>query len=82
MLTKDNKWGREEMWETQFQMAKEDLIDPATGRRTSRPVLTQEKCDDLTNGTFRLGKNAMTEAELLFTFFHFYTRIFDWKTEA
>jgi len=69
-FTVDNKWGRDERWDTKF------FQDPEDGK------LTPDLCRELTNGKFELDKNHMREAELLFTFFHFYTRIFDWKTEA
>ena len=31
---------------------------------------------------FHMYKNKMSVGDLLFTFFHYYTRIFDWKEEA
>ncbi|CAD7949196.1 unnamed protein product, partial [Amoebophrya sp. A25] len=69
-LVQDGKWGRDDRWDTKFFSEKE------------QGPLTAERCRELTGGKFHLGQNKMSLAELLFTFFHFYTRIFDWKTEA
>ncbi|CAD7926589.1 unnamed protein product [Amoebophrya sp. A120] len=65
-IVRDNKWGRDDDWDTSFYDRE----------------ITPEICSKLTHGKFELGKNKMTTAELLFTFFHFYTRIFDWQNEA
>eukprot|EP00392_Amoebophrya_sp_AT5.2_P014492 g14649.t1 len=66
-LVADNKWGREDTWDCTFWEG--DLKDPAFFR-------------DRTDGRLELKRNKMGVAELVFTFFHFYTRVFDWRNEA